>query len=186
MTLDARQRVVARLLTDPAYQAAFFSADPGAAAQHGLTEDEMRTLRVLDRRRLAISSEGYMGKRFERVESTYPRTLALLDRVDPRTRGDYLATTPFPPSEPAELATFRAYVAREGVRPAPVQRLVLDLADLETLLAGANGGLLTTRGPLDAALEGKATAETYPDAPARFTVRKEGPAVRLEPHPVEP
>ena len=180
MTLEARQRVVARLLTDPAYQRAFFSADPGAAPEHGLTDDEMRTLRALDPRRLAISSEGYMGKRFERVESVYPRTFALLERLDPRTRGDYLATTPFPPSDAAELATFRAYAAREGVRPAPAQRMVLDLADLETLLHAAGGGVLPTRGPLDAALDGRIEPAAYPDAPARFTVRKEGPSVRLE------
>ena len=180
MTLDARQRVVARLLTDPGYQSSFFSPSPGDAASHGLDEAEMRTLRAIDPRRLAIAAEGYMGKRFERVESFYPRTLALLDRLDPRARGDYLATTPFPRSEAEELATFRAYVAREGARPAAAQRLVLDLADLETLLLGPGSGVLAARGPLDTVLEGRAGPEAYPDAPARFRAWKEGPAVRLE------
>ncbi len=86
MTLEARRRVVARLLTDRVYQARFFSADPGAPGEHGLTSEEMRSLRALDPRRLAISSEGYMGKRFERVASAYPRTLEMLERLDPATR----------------------------------------------------------------------------------------------------
>jgi hypothetical protein len=138
-----------------------------------------------------------MGKRFERVESAYPRTLALLDRIQPGARGHYLATTPFPRSEAEERAIFRAYVGRGEGRPAHLQRLLEDVADMEAALptpamrlaiapdarVRATGqGVLHARGPLDEALAtGLLDLPDYPDAPRDLLLFREGSALELAP-----
>lgn len=195
---------VARLLTDPAYQERFFGDDPSRHAEHGLSADEFAALRRLDRRKLGITSEGYAGKRFERVESAFPLSLALLEALDPRARGRYLAETAFPPNEEVERATFRAHLAQRRDVGDDARRLLLDLADLEALLYEApRPGLpsyryrpeknrprvtphalrLRTRGPLREALAllPAAAPRAYADAPSEWLVLRQGRAVELEP-----
>jgi len=199
------QAAIARLLTSREQQAEFFAAPEEAAPRFGLTREEFRALRRIDPRKLGISSEGYAGKRFERVESAFPRTFRALDALVPGARGAYLAATRFPANEEEEHATFLAHVAAGEGWPAPTQRLLRDLADLEALLARnpPPPGLaryrmqpdllrprvhallaLATRGPLADALDAAPDALAglaYPDAPSECLVLRQGPEIRLQP-----
>lgn len=205
MTLEAMQAVVARLLTDAAYQRRFFAASPGEAAEHGLTPEEFAVLRRLDAAKLGITVEGYAGKRLERVASAFPRTLAALDAVESGARFRYLERTDFPPDEAAERATFLAYVRTGGGWPEAAHRFARDLAALEVLLydhppptglpsyrwrpevlrprRSPQALTLATRGPLDLGLaeaEQGRPPTTYLEEPHEFLVLREGAAVRLE------
>lgn len=134
MSVRTMQRVVARILTDPAYQKQFFS-DTSHSDAHSLTPAEFATLRQIDTKKLGIVSEGYIGKRFERIESCYPRTLQVLEALDQHARANYLAHTHFPASDEAERNAFMAYLQEKmDLWPRDVQRCLHDLATLEKLL----------------------------------------------------
>lgn len=203
MTLDAMHKVVAQLLTSRSFQAAFFAAPASTAAQFGLDEEELRALQRIDPRKLGISSEGYAGKRFERVESAYPLAYRTLMNVFPAWRGEYLALTNFPPDEDAERATFLGYLRERDAWPEPLRRLARDLAELDEalqrlpalgvaqyrmrpdLLRPRHGpGLLRhrTRGPLATVLDGapaKGVVPAYADDPHDWLVVRNGPTPEL-------
>ncbi len=204
MTLGAMRAVVARLFTEPDYLARFFADPADAHAAHGLAPDEFAALRTLDVRTLGITSEGYAGKRFERVASAFPSTLLALERLDPEAKARYLAETPYPPNEAGERATFLAHV-RQGRGPTPdAQRFLEDLADLEQLLfesprpAGLPSYryrpeatrprrtpfaiLLAARGPLPKGLDALPSGfpAAYARAPRDFLVLRDGPGFALE------
>jgi hypothetical protein len=205
MTLAAMRLVVAKLLTDLAYQRRFFAASPQQAGEHGLTAEEFQALRQLDPRSLGITTEGYAGKRLERVESAFPRTLRALEVLEPGARWRYLQGTSFPPGDAEERAAFHAHVrAGAGGRGAEAQRFLEDLADLEALLYAAPQprlpsyryrpeatrpraapGLLRlrTRGPLAAWVEAASPPGpgAYSPQPAECLVHRDGPRVVCEP-----
>lgn len=203
MTLDAMRYAVARLLTDTAYQKRFFADAPAKAAAHGLTEDEFRALAQLDPRKLGITTEGYAGKRFERVESAFPRTLRALDTLDKGARWRYLQSTSFPKGDAEERAAFAGFL-RAGGRAPDAQRFLEDLAGLELLLyeapppklpsyryrpdatrprRAASLLRLRTRGPLAAFLEvpDRPAPDAYPAAAVEVLVHRDGSRVLLEP-----
>ena len=194
---------VARLLTDARYQRSFFDAAPEAAGDFGLTPDEFAQLRRLDARKLGITTEGFSGKRLERVASAFPLTLAALQATAPDAALRYLAQTAFPPDERAERETFLAYLRHADAWPAPLRRCLLDLADAEAALARRGPapplpalrlrpdvtrprrtGLaqpVRLRGPLEAALALGRAPDDYPESPRECLVLREGRALRIEP-----
>lgn len=158
MTLAAMRLVVARLLTDRAYQRRFFAASPAQAGEHGLTAEEFGALHRLDPRSLGITTEGYSGKRLERVESAYPRTLRALEALEPGARWRYLQGTSFPPGDAEERAAFHAHVrsgGAGGARGAEAQRFLdpygmathgFGAEELRATLAEAGAGDLLVAG----------------------------------------
>ena len=199
MTLEQMQSAVASLLTDPAYRARFFAADERDAAGLGLDAVEFRLLRSLDPRRLGIVSEGYQGKRLERVVGAFPRTLDAIRRLRPSAVGEDLLRWPHAPTAEDERESFRAWVATEAAR-APMGRLLADLAGLDWALYSTplppfpryrwrpdalrprrrpDAVLLRARGPLGPWLSGPRDA-MYPEDPAEWLVHREGAQFRLE------
>lgn len=197
MSLAQRQLAVARLLTDPAWRARFFAPD-ATPEDFDLADEDFRVVRQLDPRRLDVVSEGYMGKRLERIASSFPRTLALLLAVEPGARGDYLAQTAFAADDAAERASFSAWLARRLDPDSDAGRLLLDALDVETALAAAppaalasaaplpddarprlRSRLVPVRGPLVQVLDAGALPPRYPDEPGHVAAlrRPEGPAV---------
>lgn len=194
-----RERLLAaaaRLVTDAGYRGRMFAEPAPAAIDLGLAPDELALLRRLDPARLGIVSEGYAGKRLEAVESAFPRTLALLESLRPGARRHYLESTPFPPDDAAERATFRAFVAQDapdGER----RRLLADLALVEEAVhrlpppappAYRLYGRLRPRpspstwsgvvsGPLPDALRGGG----YPERPTRLLALRPAGGLRMEP-----
>jgi len=137
VSLPAMRLAVARLLTDPAYQARFFAAREEAAAEFGLTREEFAALRTLDRRKLAITTEGFAGKRLEPLNESFPLTLAAMGAHDPDAARRYLASTPHPANLEMEAASLGSYLAHAEVGPPHVRRYLLDLRDAEWALARA-------------------------------------------------
>lgn len=199
MPLAEQRACAARLLTDAVYREAFFAAPPHASALFGLTAEEFRLLRMLDASRLAISSEGYAGKRFERLVGAFPRLLPLLDAHARGWRGGYLATTAFPPTEADEYATLQRFLA---TMPHPGSHAFQDVADLEwgifsrrpgalvapppidpeAPLRPAEGSVaLSMRGPLPRLLAGEVGPAEYPPEPSRWLVTRRVPTLALEP-----
>lgn len=134
MTLDQMQYVVARLLIDPSYQVAFFSDCDDNHDDHGLTRDEYLTLSKIDPHHLGICSEGYTGKRFEAIESACPRTLRILEDLDPGFRRTYLQNVPFPRDRQQELSGFIHYVRRQEKYPLHLQRFLEDVLQVELVV----------------------------------------------------
>jgi hypothetical protein len=202
MTLEAMRFTVARLLTDPAYRERFFGDEPGSPAEHGLDADEFATLARLDPEKLTITTEGFAGKRFERVASAFPRTLAALELLERGARGRYLATTAFPAGDEEERATFLAFVRGPGPHTPDGRRLLEDLASLEALLYDAPPAPLPSyryrltetrprrtsraaqrlhaKGPLARALASPTIPASYPHAPAELLVARDGVGIALE------
>lgn len=197
MSLAARQVAVARLLTDPDYRVRLFDPDT-RPEELDLDAADLALLRRLDPRRLDVVSEGYVGKRLERVLSFFPRSFAVLVALDPAARGDYLAQTPFAPDDAAERATFLAWAARRADEATDAGRLLLDLLDAESALLAApppapvrsalpldasprlRVRLLPVRGPLADALASPTTLPaSYPARPGWIAAlrRAEGPLV---------
>ena len=193
---------VARLLTDAAYQKRFFAAPADAAEAFGVSPEEFAQLRRLDARKLGITTEGFSGKRLERVASAFPLTLAALRATAPDAHLRYLAQTAFPRDEAAERDTFLRYLQHADAGPAPLRRCLLDLADAEALLArrGPAPPLpalrfrastrpqrtplaepLVLRGPLEDALRLGRAPPDYPERPRECLVLREGRALRVEP-----
>lgn len=184
------QKALARLLLDAQFRASFYAG----LADGGLSPAEARLLRRVDPRKLEIVSEGYTGKRFERVASSHPLTLGLLDRHAPGHRRRYLAETPFPASAAEERESFARYYARAPFLHADLARLVRDLLALEAALrdaaAPASGyrlrrghsrparspacRLLASEGPLEGALAQWPEVARYPDEPAEHVAVAEG------------
>lgn len=135
MTLTAMQGVVARLLTNPAFQRTFYQATAADSASYGLEPHEFQALRRIDAAHLEVVSEGYTGKRLERVESCFPRTLAVLFSLVPEARRHYLSHTPFPRNDAEERKTFQEYVrSKPGHLPEEHHRLLQDIALVERTL----------------------------------------------------
>ena len=194
---------VARLLTDARYQQAFFAAPPGAADEFGLTPDEFAQLRQLDARKLGITTEGFSGKRLERVASSFPLTLAALQATASDAPLRYLAQTVFPPDERAERETFAEYLRHGGDWAPHVRRSLLDLADAEAALAARGpspplpalrlrpdatrprrtplAAPVHLRGPIERALAAGRPPDDYAESPRDALVLREGRALRVEP-----
>lgn len=126
--------VVARLLTDPSFQERFFADGPERAEAHGLTRAEAETLLSLDRRKLAITCEGYSGKRLERVMTVMPLALAALERSASDGALRYLASTRHATSEDAEAEAFLAFLRHSALPDPDARRFLVDLARVERAL----------------------------------------------------
>ncbi len=201
------QEVIARLLTDTEYQDRFFSDATSHHGTHGLSLEEFEALQRIDSAKLGIVSEGYTGKRLERVESCFPRTLALLQATQAGFWAHYLAHTPFPADDAEERSTFLDYIHADVHDWTPdAKRLLEDLASLEfqvhqtPLPASAptyrfqpestrpvqsrHVVRFQSRGPLlDAwrATETRQMPAEYPKDPLHWLVTHDGGSVRLEP-----
>lgn len=132
MSLAARRAAIARLLTDPRWRESFFAPDAAPEA-HGLSPEEFASLRRIDPETFGMISEGYVGKRIERVASDFPRALGAVESMSPGSWDRYLAETPFPPDAAAERAVFRAWALARPLPPEAARR-VADLLDLEEAL----------------------------------------------------
>lgn len=184
------QKAVARLLVDADFRHAFYSG----RSDGELAPSDANILRKVDPRKLEIISEGYTGKRFERVASSFPLTLQLLDRHAPGHRRRYLAETPFTGNTLGERGTFAAYYRQASFLPPDVARLTRDLLTLEDALrepaASAAGyrlrpgfsrpllapgcRILPLEGPLDEVIVALPEVAAYPPAPALHVVVAEG------------
>lgn len=191
------QKVLARLLIDAQFRAAFHER----RSDGGLTPAEAELLRRVDPRKLEIVSEGYTGKRFERVASSYPLTLQVLDLQTPGHRRRYLVETPFPAHAAEERGAFARYYARAPFLASDLARMVRDLLLLEASLrdAGQPSGagyrlrprasrparsaacaIVGLEGPLGEALAALPSAVPYPAAPAEYIAVAEGGRPILE------
>lgn len=199
------QAAIARLLTDSRFQESLYEARPEDAPRLGLDADELGLLRKLDRRKLGISSEGYAGKRFERVEGAFPISLQILGATGRGARYQYLARTAFPHTEDAEHDTFLAYVHGSHDWAPDLHRLLQDTAELEIALfrtprprglpsyrwrpehvrpqRTSHAITLALRGPLGAVLPrlGQGIPAEYPAEPRTWLALRHGPSIQLEP-----
>lgn len=184
MTLDEAEAALARLLTDPTWRDALFEAGEHEHARSGLSARVFALMRDLDRRRLHVTSEGFQGKRFERIASAFPRALALLDTHAPAARGDYLARTPFPESAEAERSYFqRIAPTLVKERDAELARLLADVTDAELAaynLAPGDRVALTVRADLPRVFDAlPARPPAYAEAPMRVDVTRTGAGIRV-------
>jgi hypothetical protein len=208
VTLEAMQRVVCLLLTDPGYQRRFFSDASGSGAEHGLAAEEFLALRSIDPAKLGIVSEGFMGKRLDALASVLPRTWAALQGVRPGFVSSYLAVAPHPRDGEDEAGRFAQFVQGLSGFPEDVSRFLRDLVAVELLLhetplvqrlpahryapaslrpqRSAVAMTLAAQGPLRLAWDvGAQVPPGYPADPCHLLVVRNGKQVLLEELPPE-
>ena len=132
MSLADQQRVVARLMMSAPYRRAFFAAPPDAHAEYGLGPEEFAALKGLDERRIALFNGVFAMKRFDYLVAAFPRTLALLESLDPQTRARYAEEVPLVDEREVEYANFHRWARARAVPPEAKPRLEA-LADFERL-----------------------------------------------------
>ncbi len=130
MSYPQMQQVIVRLLRDRDARRRFFD-EGDLDADLGVRPEEALPLRGLDERRFNLISEGFVGKRFERLDGEFRLTLAALDQHAPNWRVRYLAATQIPARMDDEFKNFNSWLdGYEG----PLGSLAQDLRDVEAAI----------------------------------------------------